>query len=385
MAHSVKIFFAAILISSCAFFISETEAVNVYCYYASWAADRPGDSKVAADDLDPMLCTHIFYAFLGLQDDGSLTFLNKTLDIDGGNIQKVSNLKKINPELKLIFSVGGATAAPYVFADVAADDVKLANFVTSCETFLDNYNFDGIDIDWEYPYDKPLLIKMAQSLRDAFQPKGRTVSTAVAYNPDDAGYDVPGMNEVFDLINVMSYDFHGAYAGVLGENAPLYGFPGQSDWQQSVLNCNASLWNWRNKGAAPEKLSLGAGFYGHTFTPVDPSKTAPGDPAEGPGNPGPYTANVGTLGYLEICQLHKDGIVTWDDYEKTPYMVDGNLWIGYDNEQSLKEKIKYIKQEGLAGIMIWSIETDDTRGVCGGQKWPLLNAINEEIANDETH
>ncbi|XP_045460335.1 acidic mammalian chitinase-like [Harmonia axyridis] len=380
---SSSIIFLFVVIFSCGFLLRQSEAVNVYCYYASWAAERPDHAKVSGDDLDPNLCTHIFYAFLSLnpEDDGKLSYLDEELDVKLGNIQKVSDLKKINPNLKLLFSVGGASAAPYVFAAIAADETKLANFVKSSEEFLDKYNFDGIDIDWEYPYDKPLLLKMAQALKDRFQPKGRLVTTAVAYNPEDAGYDVKGMNEVFDLINVMSYDFHGAYAGKLGQNAPLYGSSSESSWQQTVLNCNASLWNWRNKGAVPEKLSLGAGFYGHTFKMVDVSQNSPGDAASGPWDKGPYTDNMGTLGYLELCELHKSGTTRWDDEQKVPYMTDGNMWAGFDNEKSLREKIKYIKQEGISGIMIWSIETDDVKGICGGRKWPLLNAINDEIKN----
>lgn len=165
---------------------------------------------------------------------------------------------------------------------------------------------------------------------------------------------------VFDLINVMSYDFHGAYAGKLGQNAPLYGGSFESSWQQSVLNCNSSLWNWRSKGATPEKLSLGAGFYGHTFKMVDPSQSSPGDAASGPWEKGPYTDNVGTLGYLEVsadiqihemfelipvtfflqlCELHKSGTIKWDDEQKVPYMIDGEMWVGFDNERSLREKV----------------------------------------------
>lgn len=57
-----------------------------------------------------------------------------------------------------------------------------------------------------------------------------------------------------------------------------------------------------------------------------------------------------------------------------PYAYKGNQWIGYDNEQSVKLKVEFAKSYSLGGVMIWSVETDDFRGICGS-KYPLLNAI----------
>lgn len=63
--------------------------MNVYCYYASWGAERPDHAKVAGDDLDPNLCTHIFYAFLSLEqeNDGKLSYLDEDLDVKQGKNQ----------------------------------------------------------------------------------------------------------------------------------------------------------------------------------------------------------------------------------------------------------------------------------------------------------
>lgn len=54
------------------------------CYYASWGANRPGDGKFTAEDIDANLCTHVNYAFLGLNDDGSLLILDEATDIQQG-------------------------------------------------------------------------------------------------------------------------------------------------------------------------------------------------------------------------------------------------------------------------------------------------------------
>ena len=48
--------------------VSHAEAILV-CYYGSWAAYRPGDGKFLATDIDPHLCTHLVYSFIGLNRD----------------------------------------------------------------------------------------------------------------------------------------------------------------------------------------------------------------------------------------------------------------------------------------------------------------------------
>lgn len=71
-----------------------------------------------------------------------------------GNLKKVSDLKKINSNLKCLLSIGGWSASTAVFLSVATDPVKRANMAKSAIEFMQKYNYDGIDVDWEYPYDK---------------------------------------------------------------------------------------------------------------------------------------------------------------------------------------------------------------------------------------
>lgn len=66
-----------------------------------------------------------------------------------------------------------------------------------------------------------------------------------------------------------------------------------------------------------------------------------------------------------------------------PYLVLGKNWISYDDSDSLALKSKYVKDLGLAGAMVWSIETDDFLGICGKGKFPLLNVISSIIRNED--
>lgn len=49
---------------------------RVVCYFASWTIYRPDNGKFQATDVDPNLCTHIYYAFVGLRDDGYVSVLD---------------------------------------------------------------------------------------------------------------------------------------------------------------------------------------------------------------------------------------------------------------------------------------------------------------------
>ena len=50
-----------------------------------------------------------------------------------------------------------------------------------------------------------------------------------------------------------------------------------------------------------------------------------------------------------------------------------------DDEESIRIKSEYIKQEGFAGGMVWSIDTDDFHGFCTGTKFGLTSKIAEVI------
>ncbi len=50
-------------------------------------------------------------------------------------------------------------------------------------------------------------------------------------------------------------------------------------------------------------------------------------------------------------------------------------WVGYDKVSSIKRKMEYVRNRGLGGAMIWAIDLDDYKGVCG-PRWPLLSQMN---------
>ncbi|KAJ3649613.1 hypothetical protein Zmor_021345 [Zophobas morio] len=370
-----------IIFLSLGFFLEESSAATdkVICYYASWGAQRPGNGKFVPEDIDVNLCTHINYAFVGLDSDSRIIVLDEENDINQGGLKRVSALKEINPNLKVMLSVGGATASPEAFEGAANDASKLEAMTQSAIEFFETYGYDGLDVDWEYPQDKQTFNKLLSGLRAALEPKGYLLTAAVNSIPGEVGgYDIPAMTQVLDIINVMTYDFHAMWGGFTAENSPLYGGVNESQWQRDNRNADAAIRYWLDGGADPQKVAIGVAFYGHSFILSDPSKHGLNDQTTAPGDPGPYTDNLGSLGYNEICEFHPDGTVVYMDDMKVPYLYDGDFWIGFDNEQSVAEKVAYAKEKNLAGVFIWSIETDDMHEFCG-RKNGLLNAVNDAM------
>ena len=59
--------------------------------------------------------------------------------------------KITNPNLKVLFSVGGWNAGGLVFSDIARSPSNRQVFISNVVEFCRQHDFDGFDIDWEYP------------------------------------------------------------------------------------------------------------------------------------------------------------------------------------------------------------------------------------------
>ena len=66
-----------------------------------------------------------------------------------------------------------------------------------------------------------------------------------------------------------------------------------------------------------------------------------------------------------------------------PYMYKDTKWVSFDNVESIKYKTQFAYDQGLAGVMVWSIDTDDFKGLCGGPRYPLLRTINNALYESE--
>ncbi len=117
-----------------------------------------------------------------------------------------------------------------------------AKFIREAVAFIKKYNFDGLDLDWEYPAcwqteckedrkkDKQAFTAWVRELREAFdnEPGGQLLlSTAVSPSKKiiDAGYEVAQLAKYFDWVAIMTYDYHGHWDKKTGHVAPMYHHP----------------------------------------------------------------------------------------------------------------------------------------------------------------
>ena len=73
---------------------------------------------------------------------------------------------------------------------------------------------------------------------------------------------------------------------------------------------------------------------------------------------------MGSIGVIVVADVE-----TWNINN---YCCRGDRWLSFDNVRSIRVKSEYAFDQGLAGVMTWSIDTDDFLGVCNGPKFPLL-------------
>ncbi|KAL4240167.1 hypothetical protein ACF0H5_000961 [Mactra antiquata] len=361
------------------------DSYKIVCYYTNWSQYRPGLGKFTPENIDPKLCTHIIYAFAKVTNSEI-----KTIEWnDQKMFQKLRDMKLSNPELKSLIAVGGWNAGSAEFTTMVDTALNRQKFITSVIEFLQEYGFDGLDLDWEYPAqrggkpsDRDNFARLIQELKEAFLPHQYLLTAAVPAGKTnvDAGYNVPLMGRHMDFINLMSYDLHGSWEKTTGMNSPLY--PSSHDSAaQRQLNMNWAADYWAKQGIPKHKLVIGMATYGRSFTLASPSDKDVGAPAKGPGRAGQYTRERGFLSYYEICKMVESGhgIDRWDNEQKVPYYSIGRLWVGYDNVKSITVKSQWLMKEGYGGAMIWALDLDDFGKSCSSSSrpYPLLNTIND--------
>jgi len=384
---------------------------RVVCYYANWAVYRQGGARFTPQNINPYLCTHLIYAFGGISNADTIQPFDKYQDIEKGGYARFAALKTFNRDLKTMLAIGGWNEGSRRFSPLVADPDRRQVFVRSAVRFLRQYNFDGLDLDWEYPTqrqggraeDKENYAILVDELRDAFEKEADKtgkerllLSMAVPASLEIAGegYAIGKLDNSLDFFNLLTYDYHSAHEPAVNHHAPLYRPEEWSEFDyRKDLNIDATIKFYVQNGASRNKLVLGIPTYGRSYTLANFDAYDIDSPATGPGEAGADTKEDGYLAYYEICEkIIDDGWQMETMYPGImgPYAHSGNQWVGFDDVDIAVEKAFYVADEGLGGIMFWTVDNDDFRGSCGETPFPLIESAKEamfsvQISDDAIH
>lgn len=358
---------------------------KVIAYYPGWATY---DRNYQVADIDAEKVTHINYAFANIAN-GEVVVGDVYADTDKafpgdcwepgckrGNFNQLNKLKQKHPHLKTLISVGGWTWSNN-FSDVALTDASRTKFADSAVRFIREWGFDGVDLDWEYPVEgglvdgRPedkrnftlLLQKVRQKLDEAGKQDGKEYLLTIASgaNPNYVkNTELDQVQAQLDWINIMTYDFHGGWENVSGNNAPLYFDPKDPSPGATSFYVDAAVEGHLKAGVPKDKLILGIPFYGRGWTGCDGTDHGLYQSCSGPSE-GTWEAGVFDFSHLEKDYINKNGYTRhWNDQAKVPYLYNpaNKTFISYDDVESIGYKTDYIKSKGLAGAMFWELSSD---------------------------
>lgn len=323
-----------------------------------------------------------------------------------GNFAQLKELKARHPNLRSFISLGGWTWSKN-FSAAAMTDALRKQLVRSCIEIYINGNlpvegghggpratagvFDGIDIDWEFPggggmpyngasaSDKENFTLLLEEFRRQLDSQGASdgkhyyLTAAIGPGKDKIDFTEPAKYAHYlDWINVMSYDFHGAWNSTGPTNFQSHLFADASDPSVGVNREYAgdkAIQNLIAAGVPADKLLLGIPFYGRGWSGVSPGPRQDGLYQSATGS-APATYEAGIEDYKVLA--NKPGMRYYHPITKQLYLYTGlgGEWWSYDDATVIKTKMQYVRDKGLRGAFSWSLD-GDANGMLAAEVWKV--------------
>ncbi|EJD53756.1 glycoside hydrolase [Auricularia subglabra TFB-10046 SS5] len=391
----------------------------VAAYYPDWGADVLKPEQVDFDRLD-----WIDFAFVIPNSAYGVDFSDSSSKDLLARLVAAAHAK--NKFVKL--SIGGWDGSKH-FSDAVSNEKNRKTFVSNIVTVFNQYQLDGIDIDWEYPgemgqdgnivssQDAANFLTFLQMLR-ATLPSTAVISAACQVWPfaDNNGNpltEASAFASVLDWILIMNYDTWGSSANP-GPNAPLS--DGCRNSSQPFANAQAAVTSWTKSGFPAAQIVLGIPSYAYisqsTATHLsgrrrrhEPSQAAfdaQPDVTRGmmelaaQNDAAAPSAEVAPLkivnedggsngGQVQFRGLIEQGALkvtpdgryvgtrgfkrVWDECSSTPFLRSEKAQqvITYDDPQSINLKAAFALEAGLLGVNMFDAHGDTAT-------WALIDA-----------
>ncbi len=352
----------------------------VSAYFASWNHYAPPGGNwgnLPTDEIDWNGFTQLHYFVLTVNADGSLSEIKEWENMNPDRVDAIVQAAHDHNKPVLV-SIGGWGNYDG-FSQALADGTR-ATLVANLVQVMNDWGFDGIDLDMEPIEDSDVANYTAfvEELHAALQGESTPLlatpmlTTATGWQPEMHA----DLQDEFDQINLMTYDFSGAWSGwVTWHNAPIsnggHTFPSTGEPLPSI---EEEVDRFIQAGVAPEKLGIGIDFYGYVWSGVS-------QPREGWTTAPTVEGNVAY--HTIMSDYYASEFYNWDAEAKASYLsitdADPALFVSYDDERAVAEKVAYVRDNHLGGAIIWEIAGGYREGEPASSRHPLLDALEQAL------
>lgn len=325
----------------------DEESFKIIAYYTGTTGEIDEET---ASQLD-----QIIYSFLHL--DGNK--LDISIASDSISLAYLTSLKKDNPKLKILLSLGGWGGCE-TCSEVFSTEEGRKDFADSVKDILVNHNTDGIDLDWEYPVvegypghpfkpqDRENFTALVKELRNTLGPEYEISFAAGGFdNFMEKAIEWKKVMPLLNRVNLMSYDLVNGGSALTGHHTALYSTP------QQILSADRAIKYLDSLGIPSKKIVLGAAFYARVWEDVNTN-------SKGLYQPGKFKEAI-LYRDLEAFENGNVGFQKfWDSTAQAPfsYNEQKGLFVTYDDSLSIAAKTRYVIENDLGGIMFWQLSGD---------------------------
>src|SRR5579884_3804418 len=405
-----------------------------------FAADAPGKGKILAGFFEEWSIYYAGYGLANLESNGSaakLTHLiyafanvtptgcaiadpwadfenNNLAPVSGipdtwpvlGSVAEIPKLRQLHPNLKMLISLGGASAANTAgFVQAASTAAGRKALASSCIDMFINGNvgsdwngpitipglFDGFNIDWEFPTagDKQNFTALLAEFRAQLDALGAQTGKHYILSYDGpagsqnyTNIELAKTAKLVDFITIDGYNYAGSWDTQTNHASPLFDSRQNPDFRQG-LSIDATVGAYLKAGVPPQKYVMGVPLYGAGWTGV-PNKNhglyqsssgpSPVPNANGAGLCPDLSGNTagcdtlltpGVATYSTLVTLTAQGYAKNYDLDRAAvslYSPSAETFYTYDDPVTAGAKMWYVDVLDLGGGFVWALKDDDAQG-----------------------